>query len=295
MRYSTAADFRRALEARLRTSNQREGIPLVRLRKLVAFDRLLARLIQVQPETWVMKGGLALQLRLGAQARTTKDMDLLLQHSPPDPRELLAQAASVDLGDWFEFLVEQADGRALPEGGKRFSLQALLDSRLFERFHIDIGVGDVLIEPVQYLTMPPLLDFAQITPTVVPCYPVNQQVAEKVHAYTRPHVTGEATRVKDLMDILLLAGLGPIMGAGLRQALVTTFGTRMTHSLPQRLPAPPANWRSPFRRLAQEVQLPWQELEEAYAAAAQFLDVILEGVLEVTWDPATWSWRPVKA
>jgi len=65
MKYATGSAFRRALETRLRTLSQREGVPLARLRKLVAFDRLLARLLQAEPETWVLKGGLALQLRLG--------------------------------------------------------------------------------------------------------------------------------------------------------------------------------------------------------------------------------------
>lgn len=292
MKYANAVAFRRALETRLRTLNQQQGIPLVRLRKLVSFDRLLARLVQTQPEAWIMKGGLALQLRLGARARTTKDMDLLLHRSPPNPYDLLARAASIDLADWFQFLVEQPGRSELPEGGKRFSVQALLDSRPFEKFHIDIGVGDVLVEPAQYLTMPPLLDFAQIAPTVVPCYPVTQQMAEKIHAYTRPHATGGGTRVKDLVDILLLAGLEPMTAASLRQALVTTFALRMTHPLPQRLPAPPVNWTLPFRRLAQEVYLPWQDLEEAYTVAAQFLDVILVDTVDVNWDPATWAWQP---
>ena len=39
-------------------------MPLVRLRKLVAFDRFLARLALAQPDAWILKGGLALQLRL---------------------------------------------------------------------------------------------------------------------------------------------------------------------------------------------------------------------------------------
>jgi len=45
---------------------------------MVVFDRLLAHLMQAQPDAWVLKGDLALQLRLGSQARTTKDMDVLL-------------------------------------------------------------------------------------------------------------------------------------------------------------------------------------------------------------------------
>ena len=83
MKYATGADFRRALETRLRTLSQRDGAPLARLRKFVAFDRLLARLLQVDPEAWVLKGGLALQLRLGQRARTTKDMDVMWRQSTP--------------------------------------------------------------------------------------------------------------------------------------------------------------------------------------------------------------------
>lgn len=44
MKYESGAAFRRALEDRLRTMNLETGIPLVRLRKMVAFDRFLARI-----------------------------------------------------------------------------------------------------------------------------------------------------------------------------------------------------------------------------------------------------------
>lgn len=77
MNYSSSTSFRRALEDRLRSQSLQTGVLLVRLRKMVVFDRLLARLIQDQPDDWVLKGGLALQLRLGNQARTTKDIDVL--------------------------------------------------------------------------------------------------------------------------------------------------------------------------------------------------------------------------
>ncbi len=77
MKYHTGGAFRRALEQRLRDKSLETGVPLVRLRKMVTFDRFLVRLFQLAPETWVLKGGLAIQLRLGERARTTKDIDLL--------------------------------------------------------------------------------------------------------------------------------------------------------------------------------------------------------------------------
>ena len=43
-RYATATAFRIALEARLKSLAQAEGIDLQRLRRQVSFDRLLARL-----------------------------------------------------------------------------------------------------------------------------------------------------------------------------------------------------------------------------------------------------------
>jgi hypothetical protein len=43
--YQTGADFRRALEERLRTRSLNSGVSLARLRKIVAFDQFLVRLI----------------------------------------------------------------------------------------------------------------------------------------------------------------------------------------------------------------------------------------------------------
>ena len=59
-KYATAAAFRRALEDRLQDIARKEGVDLQRVRRQVAFDRLLARLFQAaQPHElpWVLKGG----------------------------------------------------------------------------------------------------------------------------------------------------------------------------------------------------------------------------------------------
>lgn len=50
MTYRSGASFRRALEDRLRAQSLETGAPLVRLRKMVVFDRFLVRLIQDQPD-----------------------------------------------------------------------------------------------------------------------------------------------------------------------------------------------------------------------------------------------------
>jgi hypothetical protein len=129
MTYQSSNAFRRALEDRLLAQSTHGSVALSRLRKMVAFDRLLARLLPVQPGVWMLKGGLALQLRLGDSARTTKDMDILLTISRIEVHKAVEQAASHDLNDWFTFAV-RSDAGALPgpdEGGLRFSVTARVD------------------------------------------------------------------------------------------------------------------------------------------------------------------------
>jgi len=112
MNYSTPERFRTALEDRLRQLARATGLPVVRLRKDVVFDRLLARLLVAAPGRWVLKGGLALDYRLGDRARTTKDLDLG-RHDDADASAVdLMAAARLDLGDFFRYTIEQTDALA---------------------------------------------------------------------------------------------------------------------------------------------------------------------------------------
>lgn len=291
MRYKSGGAFRRALETRLRDQSLESGLPLVRLRKMVAFDRLLARLALSQPDQWILKGGLMLQLRLGNRARTTKDIDLLFLSESHKVLGLLREAVTLDLGDWFTFEVGRASSdqeRAV--GGFRHTIRSLLDARTFERFHIDIGTGDPPIEAVEYLATPNLLSFAEISPIFVPCYPITQQLAEKCHAYTRPYATGASSRIKDFIDILLLAEMGEISGQVLTAAIEATFRTAGNQDIPHLIPPPPRTWQGGFRRLANEAGLSEHSLDSSYARVQQFFDPILGGAAIGQWDPETWKW-----
>lgn len=293
MKYANSSAFRRALEDRLRTQSLKTGAPLVRLRKMVALDRLLARLIAVQADAWVLKGGLALQLRLGDRARTTKDIDLHARVKQQNIHEALIRASALELGDWFQFEVAQSDTLSPDQvgGAIRFDVQALLDGRPFEKFHVDIGASDPVVEPVEIITAPPLLEFADIPATLIPCYPLSQHIAEKVHAYTLSRLSGENSRVRDLVDILLMAELGQIQGQLLRRALQATFSVRNTHALPDRLPDPPEGWDAPYRRLAKEQNLNFATLPDAGQAAKAFIDPVLQSADSGLWGPLTWSWH----
>ena len=58
----------------------------------------------------------------------------------------------------------------------------------------------------------------------------------------KAHVSGESSRVKDFVDILLLAELGKIDSDHLYRAIQAIFNARKPHSLPREISDPPAEW-----------------------------------------------------
>lgn len=73
--YATGKALRQALETRL-NAKVTTNAEIQRLRRLVSFDRLLARLFADQSSPWLVKGGYSLEVRYGMKARTTRDVDL---------------------------------------------------------------------------------------------------------------------------------------------------------------------------------------------------------------------------
>jgi len=278
--YDTPQALRAALQARLRNLARQRGTDLQRLQRRVAFERLLARLFAGRDPPWLLKGGYALELRLPNRARSTLDLDL----SVPEPERLLSSpigseparrdaeiheqlqiAAERDLDDGFQFLVRLPRRVAMPGGGIRCSVEARLAGRAFARFHLDVGLGDPVLDPPEWVTGSNLLDFARIPAARVALYPVAPQFAEKIHAYTFPWQDRDNTRVKDLVDLVLLIHAGQIDPERARRALRATFAARASHPLPLRLPEPPPDWAEPYAALAQELDLPAATLSQAYA------------------------------
>lgn len=295
MRYASAPFFRQALEARLAAASRDGGPSLARLRKEVAFDRLLARLVAVAPDRWILKGALALEYRFGERARTTRDVDLAMRGDETAATADLLAAQALDTGDFFSFAIERTGSVGRHDDGSavRHHVVAELAGRIFDAFVLDIGFDPPAgLEPDR-LRGPDLLAFAGIDPVDVPALPLEFAVAEKLHAYTRSYGDrGRAsTRVKDLVDLVLIAGKANLDARKLREALDATFERRATHPLPPRLPAPPADWRVPYGRMCRDIGLD-ADPGAGHAVAAALVDPVLGATVEGTWDPAARDWRP---
>ena len=230
-RYATAAAFRRALEDRLQDIAGKESVDLQRLRRKVAFDRLLGRLFRVGQSLalpWVLKGGYAMELRIKA-ARTTKDIDLTMRSASSSSEkqddkknlvvlEKLQEAAAFRGDDFFVYTIGEpiSDLDAAPYGGARFPVEARLDGRVFVGFHLDVGIGDAVV------------------------------------------------------DMVLLIQSGTMAIAKVAEAIRVTFDRRRTHTLPKTLLHPSTDWRKPFEALAKECRLS-EGIDDAFVALEKFL------------------------
>lgn len=286
MKYTTDHAFRTALEARIKTG-QSDSAGVSRLRKRIVFERLLARLVAHAPGEWVLKGGFALEVRLGNVARSTKDADFEWRLDEEDAVELLLDAATVDLGDRFTFALERADEASdLPGGGQRWRIAATLAGRIFERTVIDVAFAAAPVQVPDQVRTSGLLEFAGVDAVEVPTLSIEQHLAEKLHAYTRVFAGGRrSTRVKDLVDVVVIANTQVVDAAKLVEAITVIFERRAEHPVPAALPEPPAEWAAPWRRLARAVPAT-DELGDGHRIAAAVFDPILVRAVE------TGRWRP---
>ena len=268
-RYKIAAALRQAITDRLKKIAKTEGIRVNRLFRHLAFDRFLARLFHTEKHCWVLKGGYAMELRM-RHSRETKDIDLAMLEMTSNMHAILTEAAALDLGDFFEFeVVRMRKIFSPPQGGNRFHINALLDKRSLAKFHLDVGVGDAIIEPFAMLSSRNWLDFADITCPQFPSISNEQQFAEKIHAYAFPYKNRTSSRVRDIVDMVLLIKNGKLNKDRLKQAIELTFNCYGVRKPPLYLNEPPLTWKASFLELATECELEIS-LDKAYSIVAKF-------------------------
>ncbi len=237
-------------------------------------ERFLVRLQSVDPRAWILKGGLALELRLRDRARSTKDIDLgadlfvtgaaVDESTPGRIGEAMRIACEEDPGDYFRFLLPEEWERDLGIEGVdafRYSVVAELAERTFDRFQLDVALHDSGPTAPEDVEGSGLLSFAGLPVERFLAVSRARHLAEKLHALTRPR--DAPTRVRDLVDVLLLLDLGPGPVEDVRAEVQAVFAARTTHALPRVIPDPPAAWRDSFEDEAAQTGLGPMSLDTA--------------------------------
>ena len=275
--FKTATDFRKSLEVRLKSIAEKTTQDLQRLRRKVAFERLLAHIFHQDSDGFILKGGYAMELRFRT-ARATKDIDLTCLHRASNDAILiesiivreLRQLMRLDLNDYFTFEISTArrDLDNAPYGGARYSVSSFVDNRLFVQFQLDVG-ADVLVDEIEQIKGSDWLEYCGIEAPRMRMISAEQQLAEKFHAYSLPRKERLNSRVKDLVDMLLLVEHRDFNAESFKVALQKVFRARNTHTIPASLDTPPDEWNPLYQALADECGIK-QKMPQAFRELNQF-------------------------
>ncbi len=296
--YRNPRAMRNAIADRLRPLARDRGVELSSLQRQFAYDRLLSRVFRADSARWVLKGATAMLARLGADARHTRDIDLLTRAGDLDEAErALRSAAGDDLGDYFTFTLSPGRRIAQGAGAVRVDVVAFLGLDKFASFHVDLvadlvmtGIPDV-VSPIVPLELPGLVT------TSYSAYPLIDHVADKVCALLETHERASglrqpSTRFRDMVDLAIFAHTISVGATELDVAL-TSEANRRDLTLPDRLTAPTGvDWPSGYARVARDApRLKERDLASAVETVARFVDPALAGTARGQWDLTTLRWQ----
>jgi hypothetical protein len=98
---------------------------------------------------------------------------------------------------------------------------------------------------------------------------VDQHAAEKLHAYSRIYAHDRpSSRVKDLVDLILLIEAGLLTPERLGARLHHVYAMRDKSLPPSELPRPPASWTGPYAAMATDLGLAATSIQHAYRTLA---------------------------
>lgn len=268
---------------------------IVRLRRELAYRRLLARLAAAQPGGWFLKGGLALQFRLDP-SRSTLDIDIGLLGGLETAEAALRKAVALDLGDRFAFEVGQPR-QSSEDHALTVPIFAYIGAQRFEEFRVDLAPprGDTPTETAEFtfvaLGIPELDEHPPI-----PVVALSQQIAEKVCAIFERRGDAYSSRARDLADVASIAiQVDGVDGTAVIEALQREAQRRaetIAHGLPTAfsLAADQSNeWR---RRWSSLIRQPPVDFDQALHMAGRFLDPVLDGQAQGhRWSSSSQEWE----
>jgi hypothetical protein len=231
------------------------------------------------------------------RARMTQDIDAVISGDWEKQIESIRRFAAEAGDDWLSVQVGEPDEIVEHQGDQivydayRVDVQARIGGKDFgAAFHFDISTGEKLVEDPERTSGTELFEFIGIEPVEHRVYPRETHVAEKLHAWSMPRVRPNS-RVKDLVDLALMADGLRFHYDALRTSIEATFEFRDTHSVPTDLPDVPASWSDQYTGLRDENNLPWDSVEQVATLVGQFLKPVLDQTAAGYWKPAVGRWE----
>lgn len=262
------------LERLIGRYGREESLAIGRVRRWVSTMALLGALERVEQPgggpRFVLKGGVAIELRLRTGARATQDVDMIFRGPNAELTEALDTAFAQPYRD---FVFQRGEPVDRGPHAKGFDVRLAYQTRVWGTVRLEISSSGISGEEVELVPAINLEVFQLAGPAEVACLSLRFQVAQKIHAVSERPLDRENRRFRDLLDLLILRDLVDDLGS-LRVACEGTFAHRATHAWPPHLDIPDDSWRDGYALLAMEVGLDVTDVETAAAEVRSFIAAI---------------------
>ncbi len=277
-RYAGEPNSIKTLEARLRNIVKADpdltDEVFSRLRREVAsiiLGQVLARVVDDEGKpVFLIKGGVAMSLRLGLRARATKDFDVACRIDKAEALERLRD----ELADgWGPFRLAFADGQPREirdTGAWRIDVSERMNGASFTAVQLEIAESEGKAGQQFDMQVSRLLELDRLgleAPGQVPLVTIAYLIAQKLHACTDHSATDRVNdRFRDLIDIQLIAAALDDASTlnSTAAACREIFELRGKHGWPPSIEIV-AGWKEGYRRMAQEMRFEPDDVHEAAA------------------------------
>jgi len=261
------------LEQLIGRHSRDNGVAADRVRRWVSTMALLGALERAAPAParprFLLKGGVAIELRVRTAARATKDVDVVFGG---EADELLDALDAAFAAPYCGFAFRRGAPAEHGPHATRFDVRLTYQTRAWATVRLEVSGPEYGADEAEYVDAISLQDFRLSGPQVIACLPLRFQIAQKLHAVSERPAGRANDRFRDLVDLLVLRDLIDDLPA-LRRACESTFASRETHAWPPSLEVPPT-WRAGYARLAAEVGLEVIDIEVAAAQVRTFIAAI---------------------
>lgn len=223
---------------------------------------------------FTLKGDAAMELRLGINARASKDYDVAFRDRAEDMLDALDRALAED---WSGFQLQRTEP-VLIRGTHAMRMDIKLAYKGKPWGTVQLEVAPAEGQAGQEIDRVPArpLDPVQIDgPEQIACVSVRYQIAQKIHACTEIYIDGrENDRFRDLIDLQLLRDLiedGGLPAVG--EACIEIFTLRNKHSWPPQVTVH-SSWPAGFAAMAADIDFYTEDVDSAADALRQFISEI---------------------
>ncbi|GAA2547952.1 hypothetical protein GCM10010435_16610 [Winogradskya consettensis] len=300
-----SSDLAKSLSDRSRRIAREGKLPLDHVRRSVAIDRLMQRLMSDQGRDWILKGGTALASRravLGYTARKTLDLDAATHAE--DVEDIIVgldAAVSKDLEDGVDFRRKTVEHvKAQGKTAVRVKYDMYVGLRVWESVKVEVVQDtELTCSPVLAPASPAAADAHgwMVMPyrTVHPA----DHVADKWAGMTEVQPNGTpSSRFRDLLDLVTIVNSEVIEADDVIRACAQRRLRPGMAAGVSTLQLPAETWRAGYRKVAREaaklgvpeaILLP--EADEAVVFVAYFLNPVLAGTATGSWSPELHRWQ----